>query len=130
MFALPYVVLFEVLGPIVELSGYVVGPLGMFVGVVDWKLAVLFLAVSVVYGTLLSMFSVIFEQITVRRYPGVRDLVILLLAGLVENLGFRQRLMTCRTVALIDLLRGKQAKAQPIKRKGFDESGSPATESA
>ena len=129
-FALPYVVLFDIFGPVVELSGYFITILAYYFGIVSWVVPVLFMAVSVLYGTILSIFAVLFEQITVRRYPTARNLLKLLFYGLVENLGYRQLLTFWRIQAFGEILFGKKAKHEALARKGFQKSESAAVESA
>ena len=96
----------------------------------SWVVPVLFLSVSILYGTILSVFAVLFEQITVRRYPTARNLLKLLFYGLVENLGYRQLLTFWRIKAFAEILFGKKAKHEALARKGFQKSESAAVESA
>ena len=84
------------------------------------------LAVSILYGTILSTYAVVFEQITVRRYPTTKNLLKLLFYGLVENLGYRQLLTFWRIKAFAEVLFGKKAKQEAVAHKGFQKSGSTA----
>jgi cellulose synthase/poly-beta-1,6-N-acetylglucosamine synthase-like glycosyltransferase len=118
LFALPYFLLFEMLGPAIELLGYAVTIIGVVFGLIDIELALLFLAVSILFGILLSMSAVVLEELTQRRYPRPADLARLFAAAVVENLGFRQLLTIWRTRGLIDGLRGKQGWGV-MERRGF-----------
>jgi cellulose synthase/poly-beta-1,6-N-acetylglucosamine synthase-like glycosyltransferase len=118
MFALPYFFLFEMLGPAVELLGYVMTILGLVLRLISPQIALLFLIVSILFGILLSMSSVVLEELTQRRYPKPSDLARLFAAAIVENLGFRQLLTIWRTRGLIDGLRGKKGWGA-MERKGF-----------
>ena len=121
LFAFPYFVLFEMLGPLVELTGYVLTGVGLYLGLFHWRIALLFFLAAVLYGMILSIASVVLEELTTRRYPGVWNLVGLIIAGGVENFGFRQILTVCRALAFIDILRGNKAWGK-MERKGFQKS--------
>lgn len=118
LFALPYFFLFEMLGPLIELTGYVITIVGLILGMIDPHLAILFFTVSLLFGVLLSMSAVVLEELTQRRYPAPRDLIRLFLGSVVENLGFRQLLMIWRVQGIIDGLRGKQGWGA-MERRGF-----------
>ncbi len=121
LFAFPYFVLFEMLGPIVELSGYVLTLAGLLAGLFDWQIALLFFFASVLYGMVLSTASVILEELTMRRYPNVRNLVTLILAGALENLGFRQLLTVWRAQAFLDIFKGNKSWGV-MERRGFQKA--------
>jgi cellulose synthase/poly-beta-1,6-N-acetylglucosamine synthase-like glycosyltransferase len=118
LFALPYFLFFEALGPLVELTGYAATVGGLVFGLIDPHLAALFFVVSLLFGVLLSMSAVVLEELTQRRYPAPADLMRLFLGAVVESLGFRQLLMIWRTQGLIDGLRGKQGWGT-MERRGF-----------
>ena len=83
---MPYFVICEVLGPFVELSGYAATVLGLCLGWISGGSALLFFAVSILFGLLMSVSSVLLEEMTSCKYPGPRDLLQLLLAAGMENL--------------------------------------------
>ena len=109
MFAFPYFILFETFGPIVELAGYILTVLGLALRVFDPQVAWLFFLASVMYGMILSTASVVLEELSTKRYPRVRNLFLLIMASLVENLGFRQLLTVWRALAFVDLIRGNKS---------------------
>ena len=118
MFAFPYFLLFEMFGPSIELLGYGLTIAGLAFGLIAVDVAVLFLAVSILYGILLSMSAVVLEELTQRRYPAPIDVALLFVAAVLENLGFRQLLTVWRTRGLIDGLRRKQGWGA-MERRGF-----------
>lgn len=73
------------------------------------SLFLMFIFLSIVYGALLSVGSVLLEEITHRRYPNMRDLVQLLLFAAIENLGFRQLLVMYRVQGVLQYVRGKKS---------------------
>lgn len=118
LFALPYFLIFEMLGPAVELIGYAVTILGLLTGLISRNVALLFAVVSILFGIMLSLSAVVLEELTRRRYPSPADLARLFLAAVLENLGFRQLHTWWRTRGLIDGLRGKQGWGT-MERRGW-----------
>lgn len=118
MAAFPYFLLFETIGPLVELSGYLLTILGLAFGIVDLEVAMLFFLAAISYGVLLSVASVVLEELTLRRYPKVRHLLILIASAVLESLGFRQLLTVWRAGAFLDVLRKTKGWGR-MERKGF-----------
>ena len=123
-FAMPYFLLFEMLGPAIELLGYVVTIGGWAFGLISAEIAILFFVVSILFGILLSMSSIVLEELTQRRYPSAGDIGRLFLGSVLENFGFRQLLTVWRTQGLIDGLRGKQGWGA-MERRGFGKTPAP-----
>jgi len=126
MFGFPYFILFEMLGPTIELIGYLIAVPGFFLGVLSPELFLLFFLVSMGFGTLISISALLLEELTVRRYPRPSDVMRLFAAAVIENFGLRQLLTVWRTKALIDAFRGKKGWGAQ-KRIGFR---APSTEAA
>jgi len=118
MFGFPYFILFEALGPTVELIGYALVLSGLAFGLVPLEMAALFFLVAIGFGVLLSIESLLLEELTLRRYPRAADVFRLLGAALVENVGLRQLLAVWRTRALWDVLRGRTGWGR-MERRGF-----------
>jgi cellulose synthase/poly-beta-1,6-N-acetylglucosamine synthase-like glycosyltransferase len=114
----PYFVLFETVGPVAEVAGYLVTVIGLLLRLISIEMALVFLIVSVLFGILLSVSAVVLEDFTARRYPSTGDIVRLFWAALVENLGFRQLLTLWRVEGLIDVCRGKTGWGA-MERRGF-----------
>ncbi|MFN8130928.1 MAG: glycosyltransferase [Solirubrobacteraceae bacterium] len=94
--ALPYFILFELLGPTIELLGYVVVILSFALGMVSVPFVVLFAATALTYGLVLTFVVILMEERAFRRYPGWRDLWRLILAAIAGNLGYRQLISVVR----------------------------------
>jgi cellulose synthase/poly-beta-1,6-N-acetylglucosamine synthase-like glycosyltransferase len=116
--ALPYYVLFEAFGPVIEISGYVVTVGALCYGLINWRYAELMFLLSVVYGTLISLAAVVLEEISYRRYRHVSDLLLLIGLGIIENFGFRQLTTWWRIKGTYDFLRGKSGWGA-MTRTGF-----------
>lgn len=119
LIAFPYIFLFEMIGPAIELLGYELTLIGLAFGLIAPELALLFLIVSILFGILLSMSAIALEELTQRRYPAPADLARLFGAAIVENLGMRQLMTIWRTRGLIDGLRGVKKGWGVMERRGF-----------
>ena len=103
--ALPYFWLFEGLGPVIEVGGYAVFGLSLAAGALDPGFALLFLALAVLYGVLLSQIGAGVEALLLQRYARTSDRLVLLAASLLEFAGFRQLLALERFVATFQVRR-------------------------
>ncbi len=120
MVAFPYFLFFEMLGPVVELSGYVIVPLSFALGQLDVQFFLLFLSLAILLGVVISTASVVLDELSFRRYPDMHDLIKLILAAVLENFGYRQLHTWWRFTGLIDYLRKKQSWGG-MTRKGFSK---------
>lgn len=119
LFAMPYQLFIELIGPVIEVVGYVVVTISFFLGVVDGRFFVLFLTVAILIGVLLSTGAILLEEMTYMRYPRKRDFLILLLYGILENFGYRQINSFWRTQAIIQKLFGGK-KWERVEKNGFE----------
>jgi hypothetical protein len=106
MVSLPGFFVFEMLSPVVELSGYILLLVLWAMGALDASLAGTFFVLAIMYTVLVSTLAVLLEDIAFRRYPHVRDLGLLLGAAILENFGFRQLTVWWRVRAFWEYLRG------------------------
>jgi cellulose synthase/poly-beta-1,6-N-acetylglucosamine synthase-like glycosyltransferase len=116
--AMPYFVIFELLGPTIECLGYVVFLLALVLGMVSPWFALAFFAVSLTYGLVLSFLVILMEERAFRRYPDWTDLIRMTVCAIVENVGYRQLLAVVRMRSWYTLARGKQHWGD-MTRKGF-----------
>jgi cellulose synthase/poly-beta-1,6-N-acetylglucosamine synthase-like glycosyltransferase len=119
LLAMPYFFLFEFLGPVVELFGYVAVPISLWLGFLDVEFALAFFLAAVGLGTLLSVAAVFLEELRLNRYPRWRDVLKLTLYGLLENFGYRQLNSLWRAWAIVSFLRKNQSWGA-MERRGFD----------
>ena len=121
LFAMPYYMLFEYLSPLVETAGFVILPFGFALGLVEWRLFLLFLVASLVYGLVLSLLALVLEELSFRRYREPAQLAKLVTAAVLESVGLRQVQLWWRLVALITW-RGRAAVWASAPRKGFERA--------
>lgn len=119
LLAMPYFVFFELLGPVVELVGYVAFALGLALGIINATFALAFFMAAVGLGILLSVAAVLLEELRLQRYPRWRDLAKLTLYSVIENFGYRQINTLWRFMAILSFLRKEQSWGA-MERQGFD----------
>ncbi|MBW7934470.1 MAG: glycosyltransferase family 2 protein [Gemmatimonadaceae bacterium] len=118
MVALPFFAFGEMIAPVVELLGYLGLVLGLALGAVNMPFAAAFLAVAVGYGILLSMWAIVLEEVTFRRYNARRDLWRLFFFAIVEGIGYRQLTVIYRLHAFWKVMRGEKGWGV-MQREGF-----------
>jgi cellulose synthase/poly-beta-1,6-N-acetylglucosamine synthase-like glycosyltransferase len=123
LFGMPYFFLFEFLGPVVELLGYVAFVAGLLLGILSLEFAVTFFLAAVGLGVLLSTAAVFLEELRLQRYPRWLDVLKLTFYGILENFGYRQLNTVWRFLAIISFLRKNQSWGA-MERKGFDSANS------
>jgi cellulose synthase/poly-beta-1,6-N-acetylglucosamine synthase-like glycosyltransferase len=121
LLAMPYYLIFETLGPLVEVSGYVFTLLAVAFGLLDVRFAQLLFLTAVVYGTMISLAAVLLEEISYRRYPRLTDLLKLAAFGVLENFGYRQITAWWRLRGTIAFFRKRQGWGR-MTRKGFQRA--------
>ncbi len=121
--ALPYFVIFELFGPIIEVLGLGALIASIWFGFASLQLVLLLMALSLSYGFVLSFVAILMEQRAFRRYPGWSCLGNLVLAAVVENLGYRQLMTVVRARAWWTIRRS--AGWGEMTRTGFTEAVDP-----
>ncbi len=122
LLGLPFFFIFELLGPIVEISGYVVFIVSFIMGWINLPFAILFITLAVVYGVLLSVSSLLLEEFTLKRYKKPLDRAKLLAMAFLENFGFRQIHALWRFKGLIDFLGSESSWGEMIRESMEEES--------
>jgi YaiO family outer membrane protein len=119
--AMPFYTFGEMLAPVVELLGYVITIGGLAFGLVNVSFALLFVLVAWGYGMLLSIWAVVLEEVSFRRYRRFGDLFRLLLFASLENFGYRQLTVFWRLKAFVNVWKGVHAWGD-MTRKGFGKT--------
>ncbi|MBU9711159.1 glycosyltransferase family 2 protein [Evansella tamaricis] len=117
MVSLPYYVLIEWLGPVIELLGYVLLVAGLLFGVIHLEVALLMFAVAFFYGTLFSISAVLLEEWGYKRYPKPWHLIKLFLWSFTETFWYRPLTVLWRVEGIISAIRRKHDWGD-MKRKG------------
>ena len=126
LIAMPFFAFGEALAPLIEVVGYVITLAGLAVGQLDVAFALLFLLVAWGYGMLLSLWAVVLEEVSFRRYQRAGDLARLLAYATLENFGYRQRTVWWRLKAFFTVWKHRQVWGE-MTRKGFESTGKQVT---
>jgi cellulose synthase/poly-beta-1,6-N-acetylglucosamine synthase-like glycosyltransferase len=118
LIAMPFFVIFEMLGPIIEFTGYIVFVFSFFMGIINYKFCVLFMLASITLGIILSVSSILLEELTFRKYTKVSHTLWLFLFSIIENFGYKQMNTYFRFRGTIDYLLGRKHWGE-MSRTGF-----------
>ena len=116
--AYPFFLFGEALSPAIEVLGYAGVAAGLAFGVVDLQFVWLFLSVVVLYGMLLSVWAILLEEVSFRKYKRPGDVLRLLLTSVIEAFVYRPLTLFFRLKAFWQLLRGDK-RWGVMKREGF-----------
>jgi cellulose synthase/poly-beta-1,6-N-acetylglucosamine synthase-like glycosyltransferase len=123
-FALPYLWLFEFAAPIIEILGIVTIVVAAMLGVLSRGFFLQFLLFGYAFATVISIGSVLQEELTYKRYNDWQDVARLVSYCFLEHFPYRQMHMFWRLQGIWQYLRGDLAWA-PLKRKGLQSASVP-----
>jgi cellulose synthase/poly-beta-1,6-N-acetylglucosamine synthase-like glycosyltransferase len=123
-FALPYLWLFEFAAPVIEILGIISMVLAAVLGALSRTLCLQFLLFGYAFATVISIGSVLQEEITYKRYNDWQDVVRLVTYCFLEHFPYRQLHMFWRLQGIWQYLRGDTTWA-PLKRKGLQSASVP-----
>ena len=118
MFCLPYFWIFELIGPVFEVMGYISVPISFALGVVDLHFMLSFFLVAVLYGIILSVGALLMEENTFRKYPRISQILKLFLYAVLDNFGYRQLNSIYKVEAMLGYRKNKSSWGS-IKRRTF-----------
>ena len=120
LFAVPYYVIFEMLGPLIEFLGYCSMILAYFFGLLNPSLVGAFFLLAVLYGVFISTSAILIEAYAEQKYNSILDYLKLFFYGIIENFGYRQFNTIIRAFSLIGYTPGANEWGTIIKGK-FDD---------
>jgi cellulose synthase/poly-beta-1,6-N-acetylglucosamine synthase-like glycosyltransferase len=126
MLAFPYFLLFEFLGPLIELIGLPVTIAAFALGVLSVPFFLTFLLVAVLLGICFSVAALMLEEFSFSRHRRARDVARMLGYAVLENVGYRQLIDCWRTLGMLDLVRGRHQWGRQ-DRRGIGRSAGPAS---
>ena len=121
-FAMPYLWLFELFAPVVEVVGLTTIILAACLGVLSKQFFLEFLIFGYAFATMISLGSVLQEEITYKRYNNWKDVGRLVSYCFLEHFPYRQLHMIWRLQGFWQYLRGDN-EWRPLKRKGLASAG-------
>jgi len=116
LIALPYFFIFEVIGPMIELQGYLMVVLAAVLGILNVQVALLLFISVILFGIIVSMSSLLIAE-REKHYFSIRDVIKLISYAFIENFGIRQMISFWRFRGQMSIIFGKAGWGQ-IKRKG------------
>ena len=117
----PYFVFVELFAPIVEATGLIVGALGFAFGLLNIQFAILYFLVAYGFGMLLSLLTLLLEELSFQRYRGIRDRLVLITWVVLENIGYRQLTVAWRLRGIWKYLRGRKDWGA-MERRGLNRA--------
>ncbi|MBP1154931.1 MULTISPECIES: glycosyltransferase [unclassified Paenibacillus] len=117
--AMPYFLFVELLGPVVEALGYMILAAGLISGQMDILFSFLLMLSMLLYGSFLSMGSVLLEDWTLNKYKRISDVTKLFVWALSESFWYRPVQTLWRLEGLFKAVRGKKHEWGEMTRKGI-----------
>lgn len=100
----PFYVIFEVFGPPIEFTSYILLALGYWLGIVTWEIIFWFVALAWGYITLLSIGTYFLNMITFNHFNKLSDVIKIVWLAIIEMLGFRQFRALCAFYSTFEYL--------------------------
>ncbi len=122
--AYPFFFFGEMIAPLVEILGWFGLIVGITIGAVNTEFALLFLGVAIGFGTLLSVWAIVLEEFSFKRYRRARDTWRLIGFAVIEGLGYRQMTVIFRLLGFWNFVRGVESWGR-MTREGFAGRGLP-----
>jgi cellulose synthase/poly-beta-1,6-N-acetylglucosamine synthase-like glycosyltransferase len=85
----PYFLIFEVLGPIIEVQGYVMVIISLLLGLLNIELGLLLFISIILYGTTISLYALSLTQANF-QYFTLKETLTMVAYSIIENFGFKQ----------------------------------------
>jgi len=117
LLALPYFLIFEVIGPLIEIQGYIMVIVAIMLGLINTEIAVLLFISTILMGVLISVSSLMIAEKDT-KYFKLKDHFLLVLYAIFENFGPRQLFSLWRVSGFLNLLKKPTGWGKP-ERKGF-----------
>jgi cellulose synthase/poly-beta-1,6-N-acetylglucosamine synthase-like glycosyltransferase len=117
--ALPWFLVIEFFGAVLEAFGLVIVLVAWLVGALSVSFFLGFLAISILLGVLLSVAAIMLEEYAARRHERASDISRMVLYALLENFGYRQLNGYWRVRGIIDLARRRTAWGE-MNRRGLE----------
>ncbi len=135
LFSMPYQVVYEALGPLLEGFGYILLPVSWLVGILDGYFFVLFMCTSLFFSVMISTLSVllgVWSEGRMSRGSSVaesllpftpKEVGLMIWYGFLSNFGYRQWIVWYQLKGFKDFLAGKKSWDK-FARKGFQKAAS------
>jgi cellulose synthase/poly-beta-1,6-N-acetylglucosamine synthase-like glycosyltransferase len=119
MLGMANAVIFDLLGPVIELLGIITMIFLIAFGLVSQKIAIAFILLAFAVGISLSLAAIGLEELTFRRYPRTRQVLVLMAHTFIESIGYHQMMMWFSVQGVWEALRKRTGWGE-MTRKGFN----------
>lgn len=117
LLSVPYFLLVEMLGPVIEMIGYVMLVISFITGTLSKFFLFVFL-MAFLYGILFSLSSILFEQFSYKRYNNAKEITKLVIYSFFEQFIYRQLTVWWRVLSFFNFKKGSKQWGY-IKRNSF-----------
>lgn len=124
--AFPFMVVFELLGPLIEVVGYVFVISAFILGIISTEAFITFMLVALGFGFILSVSALLLEEFSFHIYPKPWHVAVLLLVIIFENFGYRQINSLWRVWGLLKWMVGSKARWGNMTRTANWQAATPA----
>ncbi|TNF08382.1 MAG: glycosyltransferase family 2 protein, partial [Bacillota bacterium] len=104
LIAFPYFFIYEMMGPFIEMIGYLALVVGLMLGILNLPIVLMLLAATIGYGMTISLFS-LFVAEKQTTYYSTKETLLLALIAIVENFGYRQMMSLHRIISTFSALK-------------------------
>jgi cellulose synthase/poly-beta-1,6-N-acetylglucosamine synthase-like glycosyltransferase len=122
--ALPYLWIYELFAPIIELGGIVTIVVAAVLGDLSRDFFIQFMIFGYAFATIISIGAVLQEELTYKRYSDWQDVARLVTYCFLEHFPYRQLHMFWRLQGLSQYMRGDMSW-KPLERKGLQATTAP-----
>lgn len=105
--SMPFYFFFELLGPVIELFGYILISYLLLTGNLSVETSLLFFIIALLFGWMLTVTSLLCDELTYGKYPDATDLLKLGIVSIFESFGYRQLHAWWRVKGMVTYLQGK-----------------------
>lgn len=116
--AFPFMLIFELFGPAIEVTGYVLMIVFYITGYISWEVFVVFLFASIGLGLLLTFSSLLLEEMSFHIYDKPKQLAWIMFGVVLESLLYKQINSIWRLIGLLRWLTGNKGKWGTMRRVG------------
>ena len=132
LFGMPFFLIFEGLAAIVELSAWILMAVCLVLGIATGFEIIGMIFLAYILGVFLSLSAVLITESGRLRSATWRDFWRLILAILIDNIGFHQVHLLCRVVGTVEYFFGRRDLGRQMERMGnnephSEEQATPAT---
>jgi len=115
--SMPYFFFVEMLGPVIEMIGYVMLIISVVTGTLS-KFFIFVFLMAFLYGILFSLSAILFEEFSYKRYSGFKEITKLVIYSFFEQFIYRQITVWWRVISFFNFKKGS-TQWGTIKRSSF-----------